>query len=262
MERNPAQVDHAPTGSRIKVYWAGDKEWYPAVILSYNARTGKHKVKYEADQFVEELKLSEEEVQMCEDEREPKRQKMASKAASKPGASTSFEHNINLHGLDPSSSGADGQAKRNASNDLPQSCEVHKDTNPLGPVEGWTIRAWLEAKGLVKYAGLFELNEVDMVVLPTLTLEDLKDMPVKAVGARRKILDGIFKLAELKRVEEAESPVVEASNERDTHTNEDTDVLVQTALKAGEPEEDFMPKGNTGKGGPLEATDKPASEIQ
>eukprot|EP00854_Cymbomonas_tetramitiformis_P002892 gene2892-3703_t len=178
-------------------------EWYPAVILSYNARTGKHKVKYEADQFVEELKLSEEEVQMCEDEREPK-----------------------------------------------------------GPVEGWTIRAWLEAKGLVKYAGLFELNEVDMVVLPTLTLEDLKDMPVKAVGARRKILDGIFKLAELKRVEEAESPVVEASNERDTHTNEDTDVLVQTALKAGEPEEDFMPKGNTGKGGPLEATDKPASEIQ
>lgn len=39
-----------------------------------------------------------------------------------------------------------------------------------------------------RYSMLFQLHEVDMHVLPLLTLEDLRDIPIKEVGTRRLFL--------------------------------------------------------------------------
>ena len=47
---------------------------------------------------------------------------------------------------------------------------------------------WLEARGLGRYAGVLAENEVNMSVLGHLTLDDLKEMPIKQVGARRALL--------------------------------------------------------------------------
>jgi hypothetical protein len=48
--------------------------------------------------------------------------------------------------------------------------------------------------GLGRYAPVFEVHEVDDEVLPMLTLEDLKDMGINAVGSRRKLYCAIQKL--------------------------------------------------------------------
>ncbi|XP_051177055.1 uncharacterized protein [Lolium perenne] len=56
------------------------------------------------------------------------------------------------------------------------------------------VRAWLDGLGLARYAPVFEIHEVDDEVLPLLTLEDLKDMGIGAVGSRRKLFDAILKL--------------------------------------------------------------------
>ncbi|BFI42974.1 hypothetical protein MPTK2_8g13740 [Marchantia polymorpha subsp. ruderalis] len=59
------------------------------------------------------------------------------------------------------------------------------------------VRGWLGSLGLDKYADLFEENEVDNDVLPLLTFEDLKEMGIVAVGARRKMFAGIQELGRL-----------------------------------------------------------------
>ncbi|KAK7410996.1 hypothetical protein VNO78_02296 [Psophocarpus tetragonolobus] len=56
------------------------------------------------------------------------------------------------------------------------------------------VRIWLNGLGLGRYAPLFEIHEVDDEVLPLLTLEDLKDMGINAVGSRRKMFCAIQKL--------------------------------------------------------------------
>ncbi|KAF6138005.1 hypothetical protein GIB67_041878 [Kingdonia uniflora] len=56
------------------------------------------------------------------------------------------------------------------------------------------IRMWLIGLGLGQYAPMFEIHEVDEEVLPLLTLEDLKDMGIHAVGSRRKLYCSIQKL--------------------------------------------------------------------
>lgn len=56
------------------------------------------------------------------------------------------------------------------------------------------IRVWLNQLGLGRYAPVFEIHEVDDEVLPLLTLEDLKDMGINAVGSRRKMYCAIQKL--------------------------------------------------------------------
>ncbi|KAJ0105344.1 hypothetical protein Patl1_18958 [Pistacia atlantica] len=57
-----------------------------------------------------------------------------------------------------------------------------------------TVRGWLEELGFGKYAGVFEMHEVDEETLPLLTLEDLKEMGVFAVGPRRKLYNAIQQL--------------------------------------------------------------------
>ncbi|KNA18771.1 hypothetical protein SOVF_067730 [Spinacia oleracea] len=61
-----------------------------------------------------------------------------------------------------------------------------------GEVDG--VRAWLNELGLSRYRPVFEFHEVDEEVLPLLTLEDLKDMGIHAVGSRRKMFCAIQKL--------------------------------------------------------------------
>ncbi|GFY91503.1 sterile alpha motif (SAM) domain-containing protein [Actinidia rufa] len=56
------------------------------------------------------------------------------------------------------------------------------------------VRNWLIGLGLGRYAPVFEIHEVDDEVLPMLTLEDLKDMGINAVGSRRKLYTAIQKL--------------------------------------------------------------------
>ncbi|KAJ4890337.1 Sterile alpha motif (SAM) domain-containing protein [Raphanus sativus] len=56
------------------------------------------------------------------------------------------------------------------------------------------VKIWLQELGLGRYWPMFEIHEVDDEVLPLLTLDDLKDMGITAVGSRRKIFSAIQKL--------------------------------------------------------------------
>jgi class 3 adenylate cyclase/predicted ATPase len=53
------------------------------------------------------------------------------------------------------------------------------------------IGEWLRRLGLQSYEQMFKDNGIDLEVLPHLTVEDLKEIGVRAVGHRRKILDAI-----------------------------------------------------------------------
>lgn len=70
--------------------------------------------------------------------------------------------------------------------------EGNEFDNNVGTSDG--VRAWLIELGLSRYAPVFEIHEVDYEVLPMLTLEDLKDMGINAVGSRRKLYTAIQKL--------------------------------------------------------------------
>eukprot|EP00250_Pteridium_aquilinum_P014142 c21806_g1_i1 orf=488-1915(+) len=56
------------------------------------------------------------------------------------------------------------------------------------------VRGWLQNLGLGKYVQQFEAHEVDSEVLPLLTFDDLKEMGITAVGARRKLFYAIQQL--------------------------------------------------------------------
>src|ERR1700677_2882090 len=56
------------------------------------------------------------------------------------------------------------------------------------------IGGWLRSLGLEQYEGAFRDNEIDNAVLPSLTVDDLKDLGVTLVGHRRKILTAIAEL--------------------------------------------------------------------
>lgn len=56
------------------------------------------------------------------------------------------------------------------------------------------VGRWLEEVGFGKYAGVFEMHEVDEEALPLLTIEDLKEIGVLSVGSRRKLYNAIRQL--------------------------------------------------------------------
>lgn len=59
----------------------------------------------------------------------------------------------------------------------------------------WSVVGkWLEGLGLGKYRPVFEIHEVDEEVLGLLTLDDLKEMGISAVGSRRKMYSAIQSL--------------------------------------------------------------------
>ena len=45
-----------------------------------------------------------------------------------------------------------------------------------------------------RYAPLFHANEIDFETLPYLTLQDLRDLPIHAVGPRRKLLAALERM--------------------------------------------------------------------
>src|SRR5258707_297514 len=56
------------------------------------------------------------------------------------------------------------------------------------------VAAWLQRLGLERYEQVFRENRIEADVLPSLTVEDLKDLGVTLVGDRRKLLDAIAAL--------------------------------------------------------------------
>ena len=56
------------------------------------------------------------------------------------------------------------------------------------------VGGWLRRLGLEQYEAVFRQNKIDDTVLPSLTVEDLKDLGVGFVGDRRKLLDAIAAL--------------------------------------------------------------------
>jgi hypothetical protein len=52
------------------------------------------------------------------------------------------------------------------------------------------LEGWLRSLGLEQYEAVFRENAIDASVLPSLTVEDLKDLGIALVGYRRKLLDG------------------------------------------------------------------------
>jgi class 3 adenylate cyclase len=71
------------------------------------------------------------------------------------------------------------------------------------------ISVWLHQLGLGAYRGTFADNHVDASVLPHLTSADLAELGVSSVGHRRRLLDGIGKLAaaESRPIEPGNKPV-------------------------------------------------------
>jgi hypothetical protein len=53
---------------------------------------------------------------------------------------------------------------------------------------------WLRGLGLEQYAPAFRDNDIDGEVLPRLTGEDLRELGVKSIGHRRRLLDAISSL--------------------------------------------------------------------
>ncbi|MDH2348905.1 adenylate/guanylate cyclase domain-containing protein [Bradyrhizobium sp. SSUT77] len=56
------------------------------------------------------------------------------------------------------------------------------------------VGGWLRGLGLEQYEAAFRDNQIDEAVLPILTAEDLKDLGVKLVGHRRKLLNAVARL--------------------------------------------------------------------
>ena len=69
------------------------------------------------------------------------------------------------------------------------------------------IGGWLRGLGLERYEQAFRKNRIEADVLPSLTVEDLKDLGVTLVGDRRRLLDAIAALSK-KHIQE---PQVEPS---------------------------------------------------
>ena len=65
---------------------------------------------------------------------------------------------------------------------------------PYGAADAAAVRAWLEERGMGRYAPLFHANEIDYETLPFLTLQDLRDLPIHAVGPRRKLLAALERM--------------------------------------------------------------------
>ncbi|KAF8756315.1 hypothetical protein HU200_011137 [Digitaria exilis] len=75
--------------------------------------------------------------------------------------------------------------------------ETETETEEYGEEEEEVadVAGWLWRMGMGRYAAAFQAHEVDAEVLPCLTMDDLRDMGIGAVGARRKLFCAIQRLA-------------------------------------------------------------------
>jgi class 3 adenylate cyclase/predicted ATPase len=64
----------------------------------------------------------------------------------------------------------------------------------VAPKASADVGGWLRGLGLAQYETVFRENGIDFELLPKLTVEDLKELGVGAVGHRRKLFDSIAEL--------------------------------------------------------------------
>jgi len=88
---------------------------------------------------------------------------------------------------------ADGRDEEEETGSEPEP-EPETETEESGE-EVADVAGWLWRMGMGRYAAAFEAHEVDAAVLPCLTMDDLRDMGIGAVGARRKLFCAIQRLA-------------------------------------------------------------------
>lgn len=105
-----------------------------------------------------------------------------------PGGLRSWSKEESPPGHSPENLGA-GQSRR-WRDEIEFAGESETDRN--GTEDG--VKNWLKGLGLGRYWPVFEIHEVDEEVLPLLTLDDLKEMGISAVGSRRKMFSAIEKL--------------------------------------------------------------------
>jgi hypothetical protein len=73
------------------------------------------------------------------------------------------------------------------------------------------VAAWLQGLGLERHAPAFLENRIEADILPSLTLEDLRDLGVTLVGDRRRLLDAIAALGVAISTPAASAPAVTAA---------------------------------------------------
>ena len=78
------------------------------------------------------------------------------------------------------------------------------------------VEGWLRRLGLEQYEAAFRKNEIDEIVLPNLTAEDLKELGVGLVGHRRKLLAAIASLRASEPVQLSEAPPEMNKTAKDT----------------------------------------------
>src|SRR4051794_14340758 len=88
------------------------------------------------------------------------------------------------------------------------------------------VRDWLRSLGLEQYEAAFRENAVDAEVLPTLTVDDLKEMGVIPIGHRRRLLEAI---AALRSQAAPTEPVAKVSPSPPADPNEQVDTSETTA---------------------------------
>ena len=91
------------------------------------------------------------------------------------------------------------------------------------------VAEWLRGLGLGQYAPAFRDNDIDGEVLRRLTGEDLRELGVRSIGHRRRLLDAI---ASLGAAETLPAPIVTPGAERRQLTVMFCDLVGSTALSA------------------------------
>lgn len=81
----------------------------------------------------------------------------------------------------------------------PRVPEAEAEAESQGEEEVVDVAGWLWGMGMGRYVPAFEAHEVDAEVLPCLTMDDLRDMGIGAVGARRKLFCAIQRLPQPRR---------------------------------------------------------------
>jgi class 3 adenylate cyclase len=104
------------------------------------------------------------------------------------------------------------------------------------------IGGWLRSLDLGEYEAIFRENKIDETVLPKLTADDLKELGVRALGDRRKLLDAIAGLDAYAHPRLA--AVATAASPRDTAERRQvtvmfSDLVGSTALSARMDPEDL-----------------------